>query len=118
MVCRDQEVIFWRVIDDHTHEMVAKGKCHHEYEGMYIEYPDGSIEYINIPPLKKSTWNWSNLPDDLLPTIQEALYNVNYKTLVNIHNYYKLSAVTLCCPSPYILTQFEYYVKEFKTHDD
>ena len=78
---------------------------------MYIEYPDGTTEPINFIEDSNLLWLWGESTfSQNCHASKRQLVNIDYKTLCFDTYKYQLSGTTICCPSHYIIDQFNYYV--------
>lgn len=118
MLCREQPVKFWRVVDSTTHELLYTGLCAEVQDNMYIEYPDGSKEFINLAPLNETSWDWAQVPETENVDILRFIDNMDIKSLVKIANRYQVAGYSLCCDTDFVLKQFEIYARSIKSKND
>lgn len=114
MVCREQKVKFWQVLDTTTHILLGEDFCMEPRDNIYIEYADGTKEFLDKALFKETLWNWDRMPEYEHPNIVQLLNNVDVKALVMLANKYNIAGYTLCCNTDFIIKQYKLYARGIK----
>jgi len=111
MICRDEEVKWWRIISPTKHKLIQKSKCVEPIENLYAEYSDGTQELIHGELLTSTLWHWENLPSSEIESVTILVTQRNELELVKIANTYMLADYIICCDTSYVIEQFKQALK-------